>query len=96
MRHSDLAEYLDHDPFLESSEPRPKASPQIEPEARPKPPPPETPAHQQALEEIKREKHRSDMLRMVMDVFPGAKWVTKEEYRRRAAQRDRKARRRRG
>jgi hypothetical protein len=96
MKSSDLADYLDHDPFPESSEPWTEHSPPVKSTASLTPPPPETPAHPQALEDMQREQHRRETLRLVMDVFPGATWVTKDEYRRRAAQRDRKSRRRRG
>jgi hypothetical protein len=33
---------------------------------------------------------------MVMDIFPGARWTTREEYKRAAALRDRKGRKIRG
>jgi hypothetical protein len=63
---------LDHDPFLEHSEP---------------------PTRSAATE---RDRHRSDVLRLVMEIFPGARWTTREAYRRAAASRDRQGRRRRG
>jgi hypothetical protein len=96
MRPSDLAEYLEHDPFLESPEPSGGQSPPVQHTAPLIPAAPETPTHPQRAEDIAREKHRSDILHMVIDVFPGARWVTKAEYQKRAEQRDRKARRRRG
>jgi hypothetical protein len=46
--------------------------------------------------ETERDKHRSDVLRLVMEIFPGARWTTREAYRRAAATRDRQGRRRRG
>ena len=46
--------------------------------------------------ETERDKHRSDVLQMVMEIFPGARWTTREAYRRAAATRDGKWRRTRG
>jgi hypothetical protein len=74
MNSSDLAEYLDQDPFLDDV---------------PKPQPTRS-------AETERDTHASDVLRMVMEIFPGARWTTRDEYRRAAATRDRKGRRRRG
>jgi hypothetical protein len=73
MHDSDLADYLDHDPFPEHPEPQPTRAAETE-----------------------RDRHRSDVLRLVMEIFPGARWTTREAYRRAAATRDRKWRRRRG
>jgi hypothetical protein len=72
MRDSDLADYFDHDLFMDEPAP-PKRSAATE-----------------------RDKHKSDILRLVMEVFPGARWTTRDEYQRASAQRDRKERRRRG
>ena len=95
MRHSDLAEYLDHDPFLEHSEPRPKA-PETDLKSEPRLSTPVTPEKPKRSEKFESEKYRSDALKMVMEVFEGAKWTTKEEYKRQADNRDRKGRRKRG
>jgi hypothetical protein len=73
MKANDLADYLDHDPFLEHQEPPPTRA-----------------------AETARAKFKSDILRMVMEIFPGARWTTRDEYRRAAATRDRKWRRKRG
>jgi hypothetical protein len=74
MHDSDLADYLDHDPFMDDV-PTPQ------------------PTRAAATE---RDKHTSEVLRLVMEIFPGARWTTRDEYRRAAATRDRKGRRRRG
>jgi hypothetical protein len=71
MKASDLAEYLDHNPFLDQA-------------------PPSKPTR---AAETMRDQHASDVLRLVLEVFPGARWTTREEYRRRADQRDRQGRR---
>jgi hypothetical protein len=71
MNARDLAEYLEHDPFLE--EPKP-----------------------QRAAETERAKFASDILHMVMSVFTGACWTTREEYKRASALRDRKGRKKRG
>jgi len=95
MRHNDLAEYLDHDPFLEQPAPRQKAASEAEmqiSQPKPGPVPPEKPARSA---ETERQKHESDVLRMVMEVFEGAIWTTREAYRRLASNRDKKGRRRR-
>jgi hypothetical protein len=73
MNHRDLAEYLDHDHFLEYSEPPPTRAAATE-----------------------RDRHRREVLRLVLEIFPGARWTTRDAYRRAAATRDRKGRRRRG
>jgi hypothetical protein len=74
MHDSDLAEYLDHDPFPgEPVQPKPKHSTETE-----------------------RDQFVSDVVRMVMEMFPGARWTTREAYTRASAQRDRQGRRRRG
>jgi hypothetical protein len=96
MRHNDLADYLDHDPFLEPSEPRPKASAKSDDRSEPKPAVPGAPAQPKRSETFERDKYESDILRMVMEVFPGARWTTREEYKRAIAHRDRKGRRTRG
>jgi hypothetical protein len=46
--------------------------------------------------ETERDQFVSDVVRMVMEIFPGARWTTREEYTRASATRDRKGRRRRG
>jgi hypothetical protein len=93
MRDRDLAEYLEHDPFLEPSASQPKATPSIE--ARPKPDrvAPEPPTRTAGTA---RAQFASDMLHLVLSVFTGARWTTRDEYTRAAAQRDRKGRKRRG
>jgi hypothetical protein len=72
MRDSDLAEYLDHDPF------------------------PGEPVQPQRSAATERDKFTSDVLRMVMDIFTGARWTTRQEYKRASANRDRQGRRKRG
>jgi hypothetical protein len=67
MKASDLADYLDHDPFLEHPEPQPTRAAETE-----------------------RDRHHSEVLRLVMEIFPGARWTTRDEYRRAVARRDRK------
>jgi hypothetical protein len=73
MTHRDLADDLEHDPFLDEPPSKPKRSAQTE-----------------------RDKFKSDMLHMVMEIFPGARWTTRDEYKRASAQRDRKWRKKRG
>jgi hypothetical protein len=46
--------------------------------------------------ETEGEPSKRAILRLVMEIFPGARWTTREEYRRAAAQRDRQGRSRRG
>jgi hypothetical protein len=50
----------------------------------------------QRAPETERAKFASDMLHMVMSVFTGARWTTREEYKRASAIRDRKGRKKRG
>jgi hypothetical protein len=90
MRDSDLAEYLAHDPVPEEA-PKPERS--YPPEAGRAPP-----GHQPGVRSAtcERDQFVSDVVRMVMEIFPGARWTTRDEYRRAAANRDRKGRRRRG
>jgi hypothetical protein len=47
------------------------------------------------LTEIERDRHAREVLQMVMDIFPGARWTTRAEYQRAATRRDRKGRRKR-
>jgi hypothetical protein len=49
---------------------------------------PEPPRQRSAT--CERDQFQSDVVRMVMEIFPGARWTTKDEYRRRAQRRDRK------
>jgi hypothetical protein len=42
-----------------------------------------------------RDQFVSDVLRMVLEIFPGARWTTRAEYTRASAQRDRQGRKRR-
>jgi hypothetical protein len=87
---------LDHDPFLEHLEPQPKATAKSGTLPEPTlstPGAPEPPTRSATFE---RDTHRSDVLRLVMEIFPGARWTTRDAYRRAAATRDRKGRRRRG
>jgi len=95
MRHSDLADYLDHDPFLEPSEPQPKASAKSGVSPEPKLSIPVAPDKPTRSAETERDKHTSDVLRMVMEVFPGARWTTRDEYQRLAHHRDRRGRKKR-
>ena len=46
--------------------------------------------------ETERDRHVREVLQMVMDIFPGARWTTRAEYQRAATHRDRKGRKRRG
>jgi len=96
MRHSDLAEYLANDPFLGQSGTRPKKLLQADEKSGPEPATPATSEKPGRSAETERAKHESDALKMVMEVFEGAKWTTKEEYKRQADNRDRKGRRKRG
>jgi hypothetical protein len=109
MRNSDLADYLDHDPFLElrssvqrasraaqHSEPRPKDPRKADVKSDLKPATPVTPEKSKRSETFEREKFKSDVLKIVMDVFEGARWTTREEYRRLAENRDRRGRKKRG
>jgi hypothetical protein len=89
MRDSDLAEYLAHDPVPEEvlrtvlrTAIRPPLAGDISPHAV------------GAVSE--RDQFVSDVVRMVMEMFPGARWTTREAYKRAAALRDRQGRRRRG
>jgi hypothetical protein len=95
IRDSDLAEYLDSNPFLEHSEPQSMipTKPDISSVSRLLTP--ATPEKPKRSAETEQAKHKSDVLKMVMDVFPGAKWTTKEEYRRLAQNRDRRGRKKR-
>jgi hypothetical protein len=46
--------------------------------------------------ETERDRHVREVMQMVMDIFPGARWTTRAEYRRASTRRDRKGRKRRG
>jgi hypothetical protein len=95
IRHSDLAEYLDNDPFREHPEPQfvvPKKSDIL---SVPQLLTPVTLEKPRRSSETEQEKYKSDVLHMVMEVFPGARWTTKEEYRRLAENRDRRGRKKR-
>jgi hypothetical protein len=93
MKSSDLAEYLDHDPFLEHSEPRQKDPRKADVKSDLMPATPVTPEKPKRSAAFERDKHESDVLHMVMEIFPGARWTTREEYKRAIAYRDRKGRR---
>jgi hypothetical protein len=54
------------------------------------------PAKPKRSAQTERDQFISDILKMVMEIFPGARWTTREEYMRAAAQRDRKWRKKRG
>jgi hypothetical protein len=85
MRDSDLADYLDHDPFL--GEPvQPKLPSSVELDRAPQ---------LKRLAETERDQFVSDVLRIIMDIFPGARWTIRQEYTRASANRDRKGRRKR-
>jgi hypothetical protein len=96
VRDSDLAAYLDSNLFLEDPAPQPvrpcksdvKSEAQLLDPVPPDQPPRSAPTERGQL--------TSDILTMVMDVFPGARWTTREEYRRVAALRDRKEKKRYG
>jgi hypothetical protein len=47
------------------------------------------------LTKAERDAHVREVMQMVMDIFPGARWTTRAEYQEAAARRDRKGRRRR-
>jgi hypothetical protein len=92
MRASDLAEYLNSELFLERPEPRQKdpAKADVTSDLMPATPaPPEPP---QRAAETERAKFASDILHLVMSVFTGARWTTREEYKRASALRDRRDR----
>jgi hypothetical protein len=90
------ANALDHDPCLEHLEPQPKAT--AKSGAMPEP----TLSTRGAPEPLTRsaayarDTHRREVLRLVLEIFPGARWTTRDAYRRAAAIRDRQGRRRRG
>jgi hypothetical protein len=84
MHDSDLAEYLAHDPVPEEA---PKLPSSVELDRAPQP---------KRSAETERDQFVSDVVRMVMEMFPGARWTTREAYTRASAQRDRQGRRRRG
>jgi hypothetical protein len=54
------------------------------------------PAKPKRSAQTERDQCISDILQMVMEVFPGARWTTRDEYTRAAAQRDRQWRKTRG
>jgi hypothetical protein len=96
MHANDLADYLEHDPFLEHSEPQEKVLAQSDEMSEPNLSTPGAPEPPTRSAQTERDKHKSDVLRLVMEIFPGARWTTREAYRRAAATRDRQGRRRRG
>jgi len=96
MHANDLAEYLDHDPCLEDPEPRPKDPGKADLTSDLKPATPVTPEGSTPAAETDLDTHIRDVMQMVMDIFPGARWTTKAEYQQAAARRDRQGRRRRG
>jgi hypothetical protein len=82
--------------FLEHLEPQPKVLAQSDHRSEPQlltPVPPEPPTRSAATE---RDTHRREVLRLVLEIFPGARWTTRDAYRRAAVTRDRKGRSRRG
>jgi hypothetical protein len=96
MRDSDLAEYLDYDPFLGHSEPQLGVPAKSDVKSEPELLAPVTPEQPRRSAVFEPDKHESDMVRMVMDVFPGASWTTREEYKRASEVRDRQWRKTRG
>jgi hypothetical protein len=96
MRDSDLAEYVDQDPCLEDPEPQPKVPAKSDITSEPTLSTPVTPEPLTRSAETERDRHVREVLQMVMDIFPGARWTTNAEYRRASTRRDRKGRRRRG
>jgi hypothetical protein len=92
VRDRDLAEYLESTLFLERSEPQPAvlAKSDVKSETQLLTPAPPAPPRRSA--ETERAKFASDMLHMVMSVFTGARWTTREAYKRASAQRDRRDR----
>lgn len=90
-RDIDLSEYLNSDLFLESPEPQDRISAKSGILSESKLLTPATP------ELLKRsEKYTSDIIKMVMEVFDGARRTTREEYQRLAGYRDRKGRKKYG
>jgi hypothetical protein len=96
MRDSDLAEYLDQDPCPEDPEPRPKVPATSDITSEPTLSTPVTPERSTRSTKAEQDTHVREVLQMVMDIFPGARWTTKAEYQQAATRRDRKGRRRRG
>jgi hypothetical protein len=114
MRDRDLADYLDHDPFLEHPEPQcplrssgdaspptgrvpqPKVLAQSDDMSEPQLLTPGTPEPPTRSVIFARDTHAREVLQMVMSIFTGARWTTREAYTRAAAQRDRKGRKTRG
>ena len=95
MNSGDLAEYLEHDPFLEPSEPRQKDPRKADVTSDLMPATPAPPEPPQRSAETERAKFASDILHLVMSVFTGARWTTREEYKRSSALRDRRSKQRR-
>ena len=91
IRDIDLAEYLNSNLFLESPEPQARVSAKSDMLSELELLSPATPEKTQRSAQ-----HTSDVLKMVMEVFDGARRTTKEEYLRLAHNRDRKGRRTRG
>jgi hypothetical protein len=96
MKPSDLAEYLDQDPCLEDPEPRLKDPGNTDVTSDLKLSTPVTPEPPTRAAEAERDRHVCEVMQMVMDIFPGARWTTRAEYQQAATRRDRKGRRRRG
>jgi hypothetical protein len=112
MKPSDLAEDLDQDPVLEyplggSGDPSPPAVPPAGGRGDASPPSqagtagrvledPEPQPQPTRFTKAERDAHVREVLQMVMDIFPGARWTTKAEYQQAATRRDRQGRRRRG
>ena len=96
MKPSDLAEYLDQDPFLEDPEPQPEVPATSDPTSEPTRSTPVTPERSTPSTKAERDAHVREVMQMVMDIFPGARWTTRAEYQQAATRRDRQGRKRRG
>jgi hypothetical protein len=105
LDHDSCLEY----PLRGSGDPSPPAGRVLEdPEPQPKVPAksditsdltlstPVTPEPPTRSNEAERDAHVREVMQMVMDIFPGARWTTRAEYQQAAARRDRQGRRRRG
>jgi hypothetical protein len=81
---------------LEDPEPQPEVPATSDPRSEPRLSTPVTPERSTRATEAERDTHIRDMMQMVMDIFPGARWTTRAEYQQAATRRDRQGRRRRG
>jgi hypothetical protein len=96
VRHSDLAEYLESRLFLEDPAPQLGLAAKSEVSSEAQLLTPGAPDQPPRSAQTERDQLNSAIVQMVMDVFPGARWTTREAYKRAAALRDRKGRKTRG